>query len=289
MNTMPALMLTGLLSAWCCAAVAQVQQQPTTPPTTTATGSGGSQPETSLVNRFSTFAGSEDNARSLVTGLRQGGEITLTSPASGGQPGSSTTFTPPTRPMGYGNVRIALALSQEQLARSGITNPTPAQLQTALMGTGTNGTGTQAASTQFQGVLQMRADGMGWGQIANSMGVKLGHVMSGKTASTPAASSTLPSSSTAASSTGTGSGIVTSAGTASSTTTQARVRGNSASAHQSHGGGIVTAAGGSATGAGASIRTGGGTSSGVVTGTGAAAGSRASAAGVANGKGHAKP
>ena len=288
MNTMPALMLTGLLSAWCCAAVAQApEQQPTNPPVTTATGGGGSQAETSLVNRFSIFAGSEDNARSLVTGLRQGSEITLTSPAGGGQPASSTTFTPPTRPMGYGNVRISLALAQEQLAQSGITQPTPAQLQTALMGPTTNGTGTQSTSTQFQGVLQMRADGMGWGQIANSMGVKLGHVMSGKTAPAPTAPSTLPSNSTAAS-TGSGSGIVTSAGTAS-TATQARARGNSASAHQSHGAGIVTAAGGSGAGTSASIRTGGGASGGVVTGTGAAAGSRASAAGVANGKGHAKP
>ena len=111
----------------------------------------------------------------LVTGVLSAGSL------SGGQAGASTTFTPPTRPMGYGNVRIALLLAREQLAQAGITQPTPEQLAAALMGgTVTNGTGATSTTTDFPGVLQMRADGMGWGRIANSMGVKLGHVMSGR-------------------------------------------------------------------------------------------------------------
>jgi hypothetical protein len=62
--------------------------------------------------------------------------------------------------MGYGNVNIALSLAEASLKQQGITNPTPEQLQGALMG-----------------VLRQRANGKGWGQIANSMGFKLGEVV----------------------------------------------------------------------------------------------------------------
>lgn len=312
--------LAGVLSAWSIAAGAQTQE-PVNPPVTTTTTTTTSTPvETRIVNSFSAWAGSEDNARSLVTGLRQGSEITLTTPTSSGLPGSGTpapgaattgtasssgiSFTPPTRPMGYGNVRIALSLAREQLAQSGITQPTPAQLEAALMGgttttgtaTGTGGAATTTAS--FPGVLQMRADGMGWGQIANSMGVKLGHVMSGRTSPPPAVP---PADSSGTASTGSGgstgaatstrSGITTSAGSTSTTATT-RSRGNSAAAHQAHrpGAGIVTAAGGSTAGlsAGANAN-GGGNSAGVVTAAGAASGSRASATGRAHGKAHIDP
>ena len=116
-----------------------------------------------------------------MTGLRQGSEINLH--PDGAQPlpnGNSVSFTPSTRPMGYGNVRIALSLAREQLAQNGVTQPTPEQLKVALEGgTLTTGPGT---TTQLPGVLQMRADGMGWGRIAQSMGVKLGPVLTGRTA-----------------------------------------------------------------------------------------------------------
>ena len=55
---------------------------------------------------------------------------------------------------------IALSLAEASLKQQGITNPTSEQLQGALMG-----------------VLKQRADGKGWGQIANSMGFKLGEVV----------------------------------------------------------------------------------------------------------------
>jgi hypothetical protein len=112
------------------------------------------QSESRLVERYETLAGSDANAKSLVTGLRDGTQVTL----SDGK--TTATFTPPTGKMGNGNVNIALALAQESLKQQGITNPTPDQLKTAL-----------------SGVLQQRADGKGWGQIANSMGVKLGDVV----------------------------------------------------------------------------------------------------------------
>jgi hypothetical protein len=115
--------------------------------------------------RFGDFAGSRDNLNSLVTGLRTGGQITLSSRTE------TVGFSPPTRPMGYGNITRALDLAQRQLAAQGIGNPTPTQLQAALSGgtvTGANGTIT------MPGVLQLRSSGMGWGQIAHTVGVSPG-------------------------------------------------------------------------------------------------------------------
>jgi hypothetical protein len=115
--------------------------------------------------RFESFAGSSDNYASLASGLRSGKQITLTSPTE------KAVFVAPTKPMGYGNVTRTLDLAQRQLAAQGITNPTPSQLQTALMG----GTITTSQGTVvYRGVAQMRADGMGWGQIAHSVGVHPG-------------------------------------------------------------------------------------------------------------------
>ena len=164
------------------------------PPSTSTTSSTVSMPQSKLVSSFTPLAGSTENATSLVNGLRSGSTIVLTAPSdTPGAPPDTVTFSPTPRPMGYGNVRIALSLAKYQLASQGITQPTPEQLQTALMGTPTI-SGTSSSQT---GILQMRASGMGWGQIANSMGVKLGAVMSGKyvaTTSTVNASGTRSSS-----------------------------------------------------------------------------------------------
>ena len=132
---------------------------------------------------FNSFLGSDSTA--VVTGLRNGTPITLTTttPATtpGGAPTVTTTvITPPTGQMGHGNVFISLALAKQQLGQLGINQPTPQQLQAALTGgTITTGTGTTATSTQLQGVLTMRSQGMGWGQIAQKQGTKLGPVISG--------------------------------------------------------------------------------------------------------------
>src|SRR6266446_7399989 len=107
-----------------------------------------------LIQKYTPLTGSEDNAKSLVTGLRDGAAVKLSSG------GTSTSFTSPTGKMGFGNVNIALSLAEASLKQQGITNPTSAQLQGALMG-----------------ILQQRADGKGWGQIASSMGFKLGEVV----------------------------------------------------------------------------------------------------------------
>lgn len=56
---------------------------------------------------------------------------------------------------------LSTSLARASLTKQGIANPTSAQLATAR-----------------QGVLSQRAQGMGWGQIANSLGVRLGDVVS---------------------------------------------------------------------------------------------------------------
>lgn len=133
-----------------------------------------------IAAEFSIFAGSPDNAHCLVTGLRQGKEVVLTASSDRAEDGPSAVFTPPTRPMDGENVRIALALAQEQLIRLGITHPTVTQIKAALAGgTVTSGSGRSTATTTLQGVLAMRALGIGWVQIASTMGAKLSHVMAG--------------------------------------------------------------------------------------------------------------
>ncbi len=92
------------------------------------------------------------------------------------QPGERTvSLVPATKPMGYGNVSTSLALARYQLAQQGIANPTPLQLATALGGTIT----VDGRTFEHGGVLQMRADGLGWGQIAHRLGTNLGPVVSG--------------------------------------------------------------------------------------------------------------
>jgi hypothetical protein len=112
------------------------------------------QSQDQLVDKFSGFAGSESNSKSLVTGLRDGKEVTLTS----GQ--AKTTFTPPTRKLGNGEVNIALSLAEADLKKQGVTHPTSDQLKAEL-----------------DKILKQRASGQGWGQIANAMGFKLGDVV----------------------------------------------------------------------------------------------------------------
>ena len=106
-----------------------------------------------LIAKYTALAGSKQNATSLVSGLRDGKQVKLTS-------GRTTeTFTPPTGKLGYGNVDHTLALAGASLQQKGITRPTPAQLEAAVMD-----------------ITRRRADGKGWGPIAEAKGFKLGEV-----------------------------------------------------------------------------------------------------------------
>ncbi len=109
-----------------------------------------------LVARYASLAGSQANARTLIDGLRDGSKFSL----------GATQFTPPTGKMGYGNVDISLAIAQKKLAVEGIASPTPEQIRTVLVG-----------APGAPGILAMRASGESWGQIANTLGFRLGDVI----------------------------------------------------------------------------------------------------------------
>lgn len=236
-------------------------------------------PNSKLVATYSDFAGSPENSASIVHGLRTGSPITLTDPVvAGGPPPVSTTFTPPTKPMGYGNVRIALSLAEAQLASQGISNPTATELQGALIGSTTIGPG---GTTTTEGVLQMRASGMGWGQIANSMGYKLGPIISGKQ--------------TVVATTTTGSAVATAAGANAAGIAGTKGKGVVTGTGVVSGGAknVTTGTGGATHGQSSGITTGLGHASsnagGVVTAAGNKAGSNTGGNAGSNGKGGGKP
>lgn len=135
----------------------------------------GSVVSAKIASDFSDFAGSESNADALVTGIRTGTSVTLNTTDAGGT-ATTTTFDPPTGEMGYGNVYMSLALARQELINLGITEPTAQQIEAALVG-GTV-TGLDGQATAITGVLELRAQGMGWGEIAQSYGYKLGPVIS---------------------------------------------------------------------------------------------------------------
>jgi len=269
---------------------------------TTMNNTTASQSQTNVTNKisgdFKSFLGSDSPA--VVTGLRNGTPITLTSttPSStpGGLPATTTTaITPPTGHMGFGNVYISLALAKQQLSTLGITQPTPEQLQAALTGgtiTQTTGTGATATTTttNLQGVLTMRSQNMGWGQIAQKLGFKLGPVIAGmKSANQNLASTTTASSSGTNANTASGqkggseSGIVSASGRSSGNP------GNSFANGKSSGDGIVSASGkgnGNAYGLDRGITTGSGSSAGSNGGIVSAGGSHGR--GAINGNGHNK-
>jgi hypothetical protein len=246
------------------------------------TSSGSSTPATNISNEYSNFL-KNTNSQQVVNDLRNGQWTTTTlDPKTNTM--TTTTQPLPTGKMGFGNVKISLALAQESLSQQGITQPTSQQLYTALAG-GEMVPGD--STTMTTGILQMRADGMGWGQIAQKYNVKLGQLMSGKQ---PASTTTT---------TTTSKGITTGSGK-SSTTFTAKGNGSAFSATKSQDSGIVNGSGRSAgtyssssdgngivSGSGRSI----GQTSGVVTGAGngnqygASGGSHGSGGGVGMGHG----
>ncbi|MBI3919547.1 MAG: hypothetical protein HY322_21370 [Betaproteobacteria bacterium] len=246
--------------------------------------------QTRIASEFSAFAGSDANAQSLVTGLRNGAPITLssTSTTSGGTASTTLlTFDPPTRPMGHGNVFISLALAKQQLAGYGISDPTPQEIQAALTG----GTITTASgqTVSLQGVLTQRASGQGWGVIAKSQGVKLGHVVS----ALKSANQQVIANATGTTSRGSGA-VAGSRASAASATTQTTATGSKSS--HAHGKGALSGsasgivnAGGTAGGVGVGVSAGarGHGAGGIVTGAGVSARGGASAPGLA--RGHSKP
>ena len=144
-------------------------------PTHAGASVGATSTETAhLATRYADFAGSQSNAAALVAGLRSGSAFVLSSTDAAGAL-TQTTITPSTKAMGYGEVNIALSLAKAELAKNGITNPTPQQIEAALNG---GALATANGSVPLRGVLAMRQQGQGWGQIANGLGYKLGDLVS---------------------------------------------------------------------------------------------------------------
>jgi hypothetical protein len=246
---------------------------------TTAKNRGQSLVAGKIASNFNNLAGSKENSLALVNALRNGTNATLTYKTPATTPGGTSTATtatydPPTGKLGWGNVKISLALAQDSLARAGIKNPTAEQLQAALNGgsvTVKNPDGT-TTTTKLGGVLQMRADGMGWGEIAKANGTKVGPVVSQLKMSNSKVAALPPA-------------------TAGASAVQTpKEHGNA------YGRGVVTGAGGSATNVAAAsggkpaspgagvVTGGGGNAAGVTTGNGGGNG-KGNAGGNGNGKG----
>lgn len=143
-------------------------------------------PKDRLVARYSTLAGSDAAAADLVERLRTGGDFSVTTQQTTtvtNPDGTTTTTTTPVTttvanpngPMGWGEVNITLSIAQAL-----VDGGEAADLQSALTGTSTtvtNPDGTTTTTTSG-GVLAMRADGAGWGQIAKTLGFNLGSLIS---------------------------------------------------------------------------------------------------------------
>ncbi|HLP26645.1 MAG TPA: hypothetical protein VK477_13270 [Acidobacteriota bacterium] len=135
------------------------------------------------VTQFSSVTCTEDNARKLIEALHSGNEVTLTS-----DKGESVTFKP-TSQLGYGEAYLAMSLAAETLRQNGITGcATPEQWRSVLIGGPLSGaTSTSAISStsasassksNFPGILVLRQQGQGWGQIAQTSHIQLGTVVS---------------------------------------------------------------------------------------------------------------
>lgn len=160
--------------------------------TTPALSAGQMQVANKVASPFVTMAGSHENAVALATALRTGTTANLvfaSSSPSGNTTQKAIELAIPTKPMGWGSVSHALALAQLSLRQAGIENPTAPQLQAALDG-GSIKTA-DGKTVTLPGVLQQRAEGMGWGQIAKTYGTTMGALNRGlKAPATTVASST---------------------------------------------------------------------------------------------------
>jgi len=115
---------------------------------------------------FTALAGSNDNAFALVASLREGVPVDLVYPLAGTDPEPKViAIEPPTGPMEWHDVRMALMLTRDALVAYGILRPTGEQLHAALLGGEVPVPGIRLAG--FKGVLRRRADGLNWGQIAS--------------------------------------------------------------------------------------------------------------------------
>ena len=119
-----------------------------------------------IASGFVAFAGCEENAIALVESLREGVGVNLSYP--GATPHDVpivVPIEPPTGPMDWHDVRMALMLARDALTAYGVLRPSSDQLQAALLGGEVAVPG--ARTVAFRGVLHLRAEGRTWGQVAS--------------------------------------------------------------------------------------------------------------------------
>jgi hypothetical protein len=138
-----------------------------------AASRGETQVSQRMIDEFAVWAGSPANAKSLVEGLRNAGTIELRTRSADGV--DMARIGPITKPMGFGNVFITLALVQAELKKAGVSAPNADQLRAALTGDRTT---IDNKTVGLAGVLTMHAQGAGWGEIAKVLGLNLGEVVS---------------------------------------------------------------------------------------------------------------
>lgn len=109
-----------------------------------AASMAGAQSTDTLVDKYTTLAGSKQNAGQLVDGLRTGGDFKV----------GSASIDNPNGKFGNGEINIALSLAQADMTKNNLT------LEAAL-----------------EDILKQRAAGGGWGRIANAMGFRLGDLV----------------------------------------------------------------------------------------------------------------
>ena len=126
-------------------------------------------PATRIADRYveTLFGGDDAAATAAVESLRKGDDVTIER-----EDGTTSTIENSNGPMGYGEVNIALGMAEKMVDAGDAEG-----WQDALYGTvdTTNADGTTVEGTA--GILQLRADGGGWGKIAKSLGFSLGSIM----------------------------------------------------------------------------------------------------------------
>jgi hypothetical protein len=115
---------------------------------------------------FVALAGSDENAMALVESLRAGAAVKLF--YAGAAPDDApreVVIDPPTDPMEWHDVRMALMLARDGLMGFGVLRPSGEQLHAVLLGGEVAVPGGRVIG--FRGVLCMRAEGFHWGKIAS--------------------------------------------------------------------------------------------------------------------------
>jgi hypothetical protein len=120
-----------------------------------------------IAAQFSHLAGGDENAMALVLALHSGAPVRLAAI------GEESRVVPemvsldlPTAPMAWNDVRVSLLNAQDQLVRAGIVRPSLEDLHAALLGGQVSAS--DGAPLVLRGVLQMRAEGLSWLDIARA-------------------------------------------------------------------------------------------------------------------------